>query len=62
VPKTSLDGGDAALARSGPAGVFDVTFDGRGTVGLRVSRSVAPCVKRAAWHGLTLTFACARKP
>jgi hypothetical protein len=44
VPKTSLDGGDAALARSGPAGVFDVTFDGRGTVGLWVSRSAAPCV------------------
>jgi hypothetical protein len=29
VPKTSLDGGDAALARSGSAGVFDVTVDGR---------------------------------
>jgi hypothetical protein len=37
VPKTSLDGGDAALARSGFAGVFDVTFDGRGTVRVRVS-------------------------
>jgi hypothetical protein len=44
VPKTSLDGGDAALARSGSAGVFDVTVDGRGTVGLRVSRSVVSCV------------------
>jgi hypothetical protein len=44
VPKTSLDGGDAAVARSGSAGVFDVTVDGRGTVGLRVSRSVASCV------------------
>jgi hypothetical protein len=44
VPKTSLDGGDAALARIGPAGVFEVTFDGRGTVGLRVSRSAVPCV------------------
>jgi hypothetical protein len=43
VPKTSLDGGDAALARSGSVGVFDVTVDGRGTVGLRASRSVAPC-------------------
>jgi hypothetical protein len=41
VPKTSLDGGDAALARNGSAGVFDVTVDGRGTVGLWVSRSVA---------------------
>jgi hypothetical protein len=27
VPKTSLDGGDVALARSGSAGVFDVTID-----------------------------------
>jgi hypothetical protein len=27
VPKTSLDGGDVALARSGSAGVFDVTVD-----------------------------------
>jgi hypothetical protein len=44
VLKTSLDGGDAALARSGSAGIFDVTVDGRGTVGLRASRSVAPCV------------------
>jgi hypothetical protein len=37
VPKTSLDGADAALARNGSAGVFDVTVDGRSTVGLRVS-------------------------
>jgi hypothetical protein len=44
VPKASLDGGDAALARSGSAGVFDVTVDERGTIGLRVSRSVASCV------------------
>jgi hypothetical protein len=44
VPKTSLDGEDAALARSGSAGFFDVTVDERGTVGLRASRSVAPCV------------------
>jgi hypothetical protein len=44
VPKTSLDGGDAALARSGPARVFEVTVDGRGTVGLRVSRSAASCL------------------
>jgi hypothetical protein len=27
VPKTSLDGGAAALARSGSAGVFDMTVD-----------------------------------
>jgi hypothetical protein len=41
VPKTSQDGGDAALARSGSTGVFDVTVDGRV---LRASRSVASCV------------------
>jgi hypothetical protein len=44
VPKTSLDGGDAALARSGSTRVFDVTFDGHGTVGLRASRSVVSYV------------------
>jgi hypothetical protein len=27
VPKASLDGGDAALARSGSSGVFDMTVD-----------------------------------
>jgi hypothetical protein len=44
VPKTSLDGGDAALARCGSGGGFYVTFDEHGTVGLRASRSVASCV------------------
>jgi hypothetical protein len=44
VPKTLLDGGDAALARSGSAGVFDVIVDGRSTVGLRVFGSVTSCV------------------
>jgi hypothetical protein len=44
VPKMSLDGGDAALARNGSAGVSDVTVDERGTIGLRVSRSVTSCV------------------
>jgi hypothetical protein len=44
VPKASLDGGDAALARSGSAGVFVVTVDGRGTAGLWVSRSAASYV------------------
>jgi hypothetical protein len=52
VSKTSLDGGDAALARSGPTGVFEVTVDGRGTVGLHVSARL----------GLSLTLACAGKP
>jgi hypothetical protein len=51
VPKTSLDGGDAALARSGSAGVFDVTVDGRGTVGLRpvgFPKRRVLCIKRGA--------------
>jgi hypothetical protein len=63
VPKMSLDGGHAALARSGSAGVFDVTVDGRGTAGFSKRRAL--CIKRrAAWLGLsylsvrrkTLTF------
>jgi hypothetical protein len=63
VPKTSLDGGDATLARSGSAGVFDVTVDGRGTVGLRVSRSVASCVKKGEWGGAgQVLFLRATKP
>jgi hypothetical protein len=64
VPKTSLDGGDAALARSGSAGVFDVTVDGRGTVGLRVSRSVASCVykKRGGMARFRYSFCAPRNP
>jgi hypothetical protein len=45
------DGGDAALARSGSAGVFDMTVDGRRTVGLWASRSVAPCVYKGGGGG-----------
>jgi hypothetical protein len=47
MPKTSLDGGDAALARSGPAGVFEVTVDGTKhcwTAGFPKRRAV--CIKR----------------
>jgi hypothetical protein len=47
VPKTSLDGGDAALARSGPMGVFEVTVDGMWhcwTAGFSKRRAV--CIKR----------------
>jgi hypothetical protein len=63
VPKTSLDGGDAALARSCSAGVFDVTVDGRGTVGLRVSRSVASCVYKRGRGGVgQVLFLRAAKP
>jgi hypothetical protein len=46
VPKTSLDGGDAALARSGPAGFFEVTVDGMWhcwTAGFPKRRAV--CIK-----------------
>jgi hypothetical protein len=63
VPKTSLDGGDAALARSGSAGGFDVTVDGHGTVGLRVSRSVTSCVyKRGRGGASQVLFLRAAKP
>jgi hypothetical protein len=47
VPKTSLDGGDAALARSGPAVVFEVTVVGTWhcwTAGFPKRRAV--CIKR----------------
>jgi hypothetical protein len=66
VPKTSLDGGDAALAQSGLAGVFEVTVDGTWhcwTAGFPKRRAV--CIKRggAAWadshpcvHRKTLIF------
>jgi hypothetical protein len=47
VPKTSLDGGDAALARSGSAGGFELTVDGAWhcwTAGFSKRRVV--CIKR----------------
>jgi hypothetical protein len=50
------------LFRSGPAGVFEVTVDGRGTVGLRVPEASRPVYKKAARLGLLLTLACAEKP
>jgi hypothetical protein len=46
VPKTSLDGGDAALARSGSAGVFDVIVDGRGTIGCVFPEASHPVYKK----------------
>jgi hypothetical protein len=61
--KTSLDGGDAALARSGPVGVFELTVDGTWhcwTVGFSKYRAV--CIKRGRRGGLTLTLACVGKP
>jgi hypothetical protein len=62
VPKTLLDGGDAALARSGSAGVFDVTVDEHGTVGLRVLKRRVLCIKRGQRGSGSLTFLCAAKP
>jgi hypothetical protein len=64
VPKTSLDGGNDALSRSGSTGVFDVIVDGRGTVGLWASRSVASCVLKGGGRrgSGSLTFLCAAKP
>jgi hypothetical protein len=63
VPKTLLDGGDAALARSGPAGVFEVTVDGKWHCWTAVfSKCHAVCIKRATQRELTLTFACTGKP
>jgi hypothetical protein len=60
---TSLDGGDAALARSGPAGFFEVTVDGTwhcSTACFPKRRAV--CIKRGGATRLTLTLACAEKP
>ena len=46
VPKTSLDGGDAALALSGSAGVFDVTVDGRVLLDCGLPEASRPAYKR----------------
>jgi hypothetical protein len=64
VLKTSLDGRNAALARSGPVGFFEVTVDGRGTVGLRVSRSATlrPVYKRRRGWGCCLPLCAPENP
>jgi hypothetical protein len=46
VPKTSLDGGDAALARSGSAGVFDVTVDRRVLLDCELPEASRPVYKK----------------
>jgi hypothetical protein len=61
VPKTSLDGGDAALARSGSAGVFDVTVDRRVLLDCRLPEASRPVYKRGgAWA--FLPFYASRNP
>jgi hypothetical protein len=46
VPKTSLDGGDAALARSGSVGFFDVTVDGRVLLDCGLPEASCPMYKK----------------
>jgi hypothetical protein len=46
VLKTSLDGGDVALARSGSAGVFDVTVDGRVLLDYGLPEASRPMYKK----------------
>jgi hypothetical protein len=63
VPKTSLDGGDAALARSGSGGFFDVTVDGRVLLDYGLPEASRLCIKRGRWHGSGfLTFLRVAKP
>jgi hypothetical protein len=64
VPKTSLDGGDAALARSGSAGVFDVTVDGRVLLDCRLPEASRPVYKKGG-GGVAkafLPFCASRNP
>jgi hypothetical protein len=46
VPKTSLDGGDTALTRSGSAAVFDVTIDGRVLLDYGLPEASRPVYKK----------------
>jgi hypothetical protein len=63
VLKTSLDGGDAALARSGSAGVSDVTVDGRVLLDCGLPEASRPVYKRGTQRGSGfLTFLCVTKP
>jgi hypothetical protein len=56
VPKTSLDGGDAALARSGSAGVFDVTVDGRVLLDCGLLKASRPVYKKGEAVRLGLSY------
>jgi hypothetical protein len=64
VPKTSLDGGDAALARSGSAGVFDVTVDGRVLLDCGLPEASRPVYKKGGRRRGSgfLTFLRVAKP
>jgi hypothetical protein len=46
VPKTSLDGGDTTLARSGSVGGFDVTVDGRVLLDCGLPEASRPVYKK----------------
>jgi hypothetical protein len=61
VLKTSLDGGDAALARSGSAGVFDVTVDGRVLLDCGLPEASRPVYKRGEAARLRLSYLSARR-
>jgi hypothetical protein len=61
VPKTSLDGGDAALARSGSAGVFDVTVDGRALLDCGFPEASRPVYKKGAGRRGSGTLSVRRK-
>jgi hypothetical protein len=62
VPNTSLDGGDAALARSGSAGVFDVTVDGRVLLDCGLPEASRPVCKKGGRGSGFLTFLRVAKP
>jgi hypothetical protein len=63
VSKTSLDGGDAALARSGSTGVFDVTVDGRVLLDCGLPEASRPVYKKGGRRGSCfLTFLRIAKP
>jgi hypothetical protein len=59
VSKTSLDGGDTALARSGPAGVFEVTFDDVALLDYGFPEAPCPVYKKGAVR-LRLSYLCVR--
>jgi hypothetical protein len=63
LPKTSLDGGDTALTRSGSAWVFDVIVDGRVLLDCGLIEASHPVYKKGGRHGSGfLTFLCVAKP
>jgi hypothetical protein len=59
-----LDGGDAALARSGSAGVFDVTVDGRVLLDCGLPEALRPVYKKGGGSAAQafLPFCASRNP